>query len=328
MPEKSDLNFNDLGGEEAKDGDEKIALEISSEINENWRNNLFPKIREAFEEITEKIGIIKQAIGENKKITDEQISEINDLIPKTDSVISNLFGQSDSDDAKTNVIMGLAQNMRVHRFGNLIQGPLYKLGEKINSIKNSNELRSDELDLPDINAALSQLEVKPNELMLRSENLIKKTKTSVWMLGKAAERQGVELRFNTETNKEIYAKNYSCLLRESLMELIQNAMHHTPPGGKIDVSVEEHDGSAVITISDTGAGIPAENLPHIFEQGFTTRETGTGKGLAYIKKYFEEIAGGKVEVASEVGKGTTFTITLPQCEKPTAGVKELSADDE
>ena len=66
-----------------------------------------------------------------------------------------------------------------------------------------------------------------------------------------------------------------------------------------------------IEISDTGSGIPSENLSKIFEPYFSTKETGTGLGLAIVQKIVE-VHGGTIEVESKEGEGTKFTVKLPR----------------
>jgi len=99
--------------------------------------------------------------------------------------------------------------------------------------------------------------------------------------------------------------------------LLDNALQHTAPGGRVAVVVESTTGddrkpSAVhIEFSDTGAGIAPENLPKVFAPFFTTRAAGTGLGLAIVRKTIHD-HGGTIAVRSEIGKGTSFVIDLPQ----------------
>jgi signal transduction histidine kinase len=100
------------------------------------------------------------------------------------------------------------------------------------------------------------------------------------------------------------------------VNLVGNAVKYTPPGGSIMVSVQRVDGQAQVVVSDTGIGIPAESLPHLFEEFYRApnakkmAEVGTGLGLAIVKDLVERY-GGRIQVQSELGQGTTFTVTLP-----------------
>jgi PAS domain S-box-containing protein len=103
-------------------------------------------------------------------------------------------------------------------------------------------------------------------------------------------------------------------LEQVFGNLILNAVQAMPDGGQLTVRTGQAAiggrPSAVVTISDTGSGIPAENLDKLFEPLFTTKAKGIGLGLA-LAKTLVEANGGSTEVESEVGKGSTFTIRLP-----------------
>ena len=101
-----------------------------------------------------------------------------------------------------------------------------------------------------------------------------------------------------------------------LDNLISNAIKFTPAGGRIDVVVEETAGAAAIEVRDTGAGIAADELPHLFERFFRTASAtkdavpGTGLGLVIVKA-IAEAHEGCVRVRSRIGEGTTFRVELP-----------------
>ena len=105
-------------------------------------------------------------------------------------------------------------------------------------------------------------------------------------------------------------------INEVLGNLLSNAFKFTERGGKVSLTVAPNNGKVVITVADTGAGIPPEQLPHIFDKFFqadnqaAAATKGTGLGLA-IAKEIVEAHGGQIEVDSTVGKGTTFVVTLP-----------------
>jgi len=104
-------------------------------------------------------------------------------------------------------------------------------------------------------------------------------------------------------------------LKQVLLILIDNAHVHTPPGTEIRLSASVGDRSTSVSVRDTGPGISAEVLPHIFERfyrGDTPRSgTGAGLGLAIARELVEQ-QDGTISVESEVGEGTVFSVTLPR----------------
>jgi PAS domain S-box-containing protein len=95
-----------------------------------------------------------------------------------------------------------------------------------------------------------------------------------------------------------------------LTNLINNAIQAMPKGGKLTLKAITHDKSAVITVEDTGVGIPEEVKAKMFTPLFTTKSKGQGFGLAVVKRLVEA-QGGTIGFESEAGKGTKFTVTLP-----------------
>jgi signal transduction histidine kinase len=92
--------------------------------------------------------------------------------------------------------------------------------------------------------------------------------------------------------------------------LIANALFEMCSGGRLDLAVGHDDRNLVIIVSDTGKGIPAENLGKIFDPFFTTKEKGTGFGLSVVLRIVKTY-GGQIHVESEPGQGTRFVVTLP-----------------
>ena len=105
-------------------------------------------------------------------------------------------------------------------------------------------------------------------------------------------------------------------LKQALINLLDNALRHTPSGGTITVRVGTHDTAIRLSVEDTGPGIDAEHLPHLFERFYRVDQArdrqsgGTGLGLAIVKEIVEA-HGGHIEAQSQIGKGTTMTMTLP-----------------
>ena len=111
-------------------------------------------------------------------------------------------------------------------------------------------------------------------------------------------------------------------IKQVLGNLLDNAIEHTGKGGKITVTASEQNEMVAISVTDTGEGIPAEDLPLIFERFYRVDKSrarttgGSGLGLT-IAKRLVEAHGGTITVTSEVGKGSCFTFTLPIAKQTT-----------
>jgi len=141
----------------------------------------------------------------------------------------------------------------------------------------------------------------------------------------------VEHTFETEGIKILRSYEKVPAIRLNLGELQQvflnlaiNSKHAMPSGGAIAISTKLEDNNVRIDFSDTGSGIPSENLSRIFEPFFTTKfsegtKSGTGLGLSVIYAIIER-HGGRIDVSSEIDKGTTFTILLPNVQTLTKSI--------
>ncbi len=108
------------------------------------------------------------------------------------------------------------------------------------------------------------------------------------------------------------------MIYQATLNLLGNAIKYTPMGGHITVNVEVDDAAHLVHVSvtDTGVGIPAEDLPHLFQKFYRVDRhkrlaQGTGLGLNLVKQIIENVHGGRVSVTSEAGVGSTFTYSLP-----------------
>jgi two-component system, OmpR family, sensor histidine kinase CiaH len=129
-----------------------------------------------------------------------------------------------------------------------------------------------------------------------------------------AEERGVQLQPNLNGGVRVQAD--PARVRQLLLILIDNALGHTPSGGEVSVGVNRRDSHAQVTVVDNGDGIPAADLPHIFERFYRAdksraRESGgSGLGLA-IAKWIVDAHKGEIAVKSAEGKGTEVEVTLP-----------------
>jgi signal transduction histidine kinase len=104
-------------------------------------------------------------------------------------------------------------------------------------------------------------------------------------------------------------------IREVLSNLIANALRYTPSGGAIYIKAKRGEDDVQVAVNDTGKGIDAEDLPHVFDRFYKSADSrGTGLGLA-IAKSLIEAHGGEMSATSEIGKGATISFSLPY-EKP------------
>lgn len=112
----------------------------------------------------------------------------------------------------------------------------------------------------------------------------------------------------------------------ALANLVKNAVEAFPTGeGAVDVSVKEADGGVVFTVADTGPGIPAEVQARLFQRGFTYgKRGGTGMGLHHVRTVVDDHQG-RIEVQSEVGRGTAFSIWIPLLVTPTQAPRQPAA---
>ncbi|MCA8950458.1 MAG: two-component sensor histidine kinase [Planctomycetes bacterium] len=120
---------------------------------------------------------------------------------------------------------------------------------------------------------------------------------------------GVSLRFYPGAGVGQVAADWD-FLRAAVVNLLRNARDATPAGGQIMVSTTPDDGHVLVRVTDTGAGIAPELHERVFEPYVSTKKSGTGLGLATVRRVVAE-HGGTLTMESEVGKGTQFTMRLP-----------------
>lgn len=127
-----------------------------------------------------------------------------------------------------------------------------------------------------------------------------------------AHQKGINIEIIREFDKLPIVFGSGSELREILTNLILNAVDAMPKGGIIKITTKNLDRLYSISVEDTGVGIPSEALPKIFNPFYTTKgERGTGLGLAMVKTLVAKRQG-DIQVQSEVGVGTKFTITFPK----------------
>ena len=206
-----------------------------------------------------------------------------------------------------NAIIGFSDVMR-----NEIFGPVghTKYREYADHIRNSGmhlvDLVSDLLDMSKIEAGKFTIERSNCDVRTLAEE-------SVAMVKGLADEAGVELRVDVPERMMLSADARA--IKQSLINLMSNAVKFTPSEGRVMVSARVDGGDVVIKVADTGVGIPEKDLARIgkpFEQveGALQRQKGTGLGLSLVKS-LTELHGGTMSIASALGDGTTVTLRLP-----------------
>ncbi len=159
---------------------------------------------------------------------------------------------------------------------------------------------------------LSSIESKEKLISPKPVNLAQSIRTVINMLGPQISEKDLMVKF-------IYPPDMPCvhadedLLGQVLINLLDNAIKYTPVRGVVTMRCRERESRIVITVTDTGVGIPEESIPRVFERFYrvdkarTRSQGGTGLGLSIVK-HIVESHGGQVFVKSEVGKGSTFGV--------------------
>jgi heavy metal sensor kinase len=124
------------------------------------------------------------------------------------------------------------------------------------------------------------------------------------------------MKLTVEASEAVFVNGDAGALERVCLNLVENAIRYSPAGENVTLQVVNENGEAVLSVSDTGPGIGAEHLPHLFERFYrvdkarSREQGGAGLGLAIVEALVKA-HGGSVSVSGVVGQGTTFTIRLP-----------------
>ncbi|MFH2218965.1 MAG: ATP-binding protein [Pseudomonadota bacterium] len=153
--------------------------------------------------------------------------------------------------------------------------------------------------------------VKKPESVLSEVNLVQLSKEALLLVNREAANKDIKIDLEFSASlKPIWSDPYQ--LSQVFINLLNNAIHASVPGGKIGIALQDEDGRVVIRIRDTGEGIPKENFEKIFEPFFSTKSPGQGTGLGlYVTRGIVERLGGNIEVESQLGQGSVFCVRLP-----------------
>lgn len=171
-------------------------------------------------------------------------------------------------------------------------------------IKLVNEL----LDIARMEAG--QVSIQPSNY-----NVTEQIRTLIAKLEPQLSKQKLEIELQCNDEKDVYVFADKDRIDQVLSNLIQNAINFSPENGLVTVNLLPNEGEVLISIEDHGQGIPKQQLKFIWDRFFKvdkarSLKVGTGIGLSIVK-HIIDLHGAKIDVASEVGKGTVFTLTLP-----------------
>jgi two-component system phosphate regulon sensor histidine kinase PhoR len=171
---------------------------------------------------------------------------------------------------------------------------------------------------------LSRIETGHAELRISAVNLNLLVEEVVAQLNPLAQRQQVTITTEMATDLPIIRADND-RIRQTLTNLVHNAIKFNRPGGRVIVSAKVDKESVTVGVSDTGIGISKEDLPHVFERFYKADKArprgGSGLGLA-IAKHTVQAHGGSIWVQSEEGKGSTFSFSLPFETNPDASTPQ------
>lgn len=166
-------------------------------------------------------------------------------------------------------------------------------------------------EIAQINRILTDLleTARPRAPEMRASDLNTTVEHAVMLARQQVLSKPIKIEFTAGPNLP-EVEHDSDQIHQVLLNLLLNAVQAIEGSGLVRVAVIEQGDNAVVTVSDTGRGIPAEHLPNIFRPFYTTKGNGTGLGLSLARRIVEEHHG-QIEVASSSGKGTTFSVILP-----------------
>jgi signal transduction histidine kinase len=207
-----------------------------------------------------------------------------------------------------NSVIGFSEVLRDRMFGELNPRQAQYVDVILASGRHLLSLINDILDLSKIEAGRLELEAASFDLPTAIQN-------TLTLVSDRAARHGLSLNLSVDERVgTIIADERK--VKQVLLNLLTNAIKFTPEGGLVEVTAARGDGHVEIAVRDTGIGIAPEDQEVIFEEfrqvgsDYARKREGTGLGLALARR-FVRLHGGQIRVESEVGKGSTFTFTIP-----------------
>jgi signal transduction histidine kinase len=207
-----------------------------------------------------------------------------------------------------NAIIGFSEVLLEKLFGQLNDKQNEYVDDILSSGRHLLSLINDILDLSKIEAGRMELENTTFDLPLAIEN-------ALLLVRERASRHGIKLDRAIDERLGDFTGDER-KIKQILVNLLSNAVKFTPGGGQVKVDATLSDSAVIVSVIDTGIGIAKEDQEVVFEEfrqasgNYARKREGTGLGLTLTRR-FVEMHGGKIWVESELGKGSSFTFTLP-----------------
>jgi signal transduction histidine kinase len=207
-----------------------------------------------------------------------------------------------------NAIIGFSEVLLERMFGDVNPKQAEYLDDILASGRHLLSLINDILDLSKIEAGRLELDLAPFDLPLTLEN-------ALTLVRERATRHGITLDLGVDDRLGPSVGDER-KVKQIVLNLLSNAVKFTPAGGRVGLRATLADGAVEVSVSDTGIGIAPEDQEAIFEEfrqvgaSSSSKHEGTGLGLTLARRLVE-LHGGRIWLQSEVGKGSTFTFTLP-----------------
>jgi PAS domain S-box-containing protein len=287
------------------DAGEKVPVEISATTIELWGDRLILGI---FRDVTEqrrREEALREAKEEAQQASQMKSSLLANMSHEIRTPLTSVIGFSEAIGGELEAMGDCpddADLSRLARFSEMIEEGGTRLLETLDSVLNLSKLEAGQMELTEEAVDLSE------EAEALTEELLPQ-----------AEESGVD--YEVETNgTPVRARADQGGVQIALRNLVSNAIKYTGEGGTVRVRAYQEDGWAALEVEDTGIGMDPKKVEDLFEpfrqasEGWGREYEGTGVGLAVTKKATEQM-GGNLEVETEKGEGTCFTVRLPRNEE-------------
>ncbi|MBU2542927.1 HAMP domain-containing histidine kinase [Patescibacteria group bacterium] len=302
----------------AEKEDGKYLEEMCSAAN-RVIDHTYPVMEMAHAELSKMYSVIRERVLAGGEATQEDKNELVVAMVKWAEKIHEAESEAqEQGKIVDNFTVSSLLQMRTHRIHSIPFGSTQKNDESnfvtyIKRYLDTGDIES----LPVIEKMqISDFYITPEDVKLSKIDIQDGLKDVAIINKVVAQEKNISIKLNFPDEKLFISAPHGLNL-ETFLEIFKNTISAMPDGGEITITGKKSDDQKhlVLTISDTGIGMSPDTLQKALAGGFTTKPTGTGRGLGLVRDYFEKILHGEFKVDSEEDKGTTLTITLPLAEK-------------